>query len=174
MEIQPSLIAERLLIQPLTISDANFILELVNTEGWITFIGNRNITSQVDASAYILRILENTNTSYWVVKRKDNQQAIGIVTYIKRDYLEHHDIGFAFLPHFTNNGYAYEATTAVLTALIQEHKVAHILATTVPENIRSIKLLKKIGLVFEKEIDVKDETLHVYGAPAEKLHVLNT
>jgi [ribosomal protein S5]-alanine N-acetyltransferase len=172
MEIQPFLMTERLLIQPLTITDDSFILELVNTEGWITFIGNRNITSQVDARAYILRILENKNTSYWVVKRKDNLQAMGIVTYIKRDYLEHHDIGFAFLPNFSNNGYAYEATTAVLTQLIKEHKVSHILATTVPENIRSIKLLKKIGLAFEKEIDVANETLHVYGASTEHLNAL--
>jgi [ribosomal protein S5]-alanine N-acetyltransferase len=173
MDIQPFLVTGRLLIQPLTITDDRFILELVNTEGWITFIGNRNITSQVDARAYILRILENKNSSYWVVKRKDDQLAIGIITYIKRDYLEHHDIGFAFLPTFAKNGYAYEATTAVLTNLIQEHKVSHILATTVPGNTRSIKLLKKIGLVFEKEMNVENETLHVYGASTGTLQFSN-
>jgi [ribosomal protein S5]-alanine N-acetyltransferase len=172
MDVKPFLTTERLLIQPLTITDDSFILELVNTEGWLTFIGNRNITSQVDARAYILRILENKDVTYWVVKRKENQQAIGIVTYIKRNYLEHHDIGFAFLPNVINNGYAYEATNAVLTNLIQEQKAAHILATTVPENIRSIKLLKKIGLTFEKEMAVENETLHVYGASAEKLRSL--
>src|SRR5215217_4875843 len=112
MDVQPYLKTERLLIKPLTLTDDNFILELLNTEGWIRFIGNRNINTPLEARDYIQKILENENIKYWVVKLKDNQYAIGIVTYIKRDYLEHHDIGFAFLPNFAKNGYAYEATNA--------------------------------------------------------------
>lgn len=169
MNVQSFLTTARLLIKPLTITHDNFILELVNTEGWIKFIGNRNITSQAEAGAYIQRILENRNISYWVVKLKDNQDKIGIVTYIKRDYLEHHDIGFAFLPNFCKKGYAYEATKAVLNKLIREHNLSHIFATTVPENISSVKLLKRIGLAFEKEIEVEKEKLQVYGASTDRL-----
>lgn len=169
MNVQSFLTTARLLIKPLTITHDNFILELVNTEGWIKFIGNRNITSQAEAGAYIQRILENRNISYWVVKLKDNQDKIGIVTYIKRDYLEHHDIGFAFLPNFCKKGYAYEAAKAVLNKLIREHNLSHIFATTVPENISSVKLLKRIGLAFEKEIEVEKEKLQVYGASTDRL-----
>jgi RimJ/RimL family protein N-acetyltransferase len=53
--------------------------------------------------------------------------------------------------------------------LIKEHHLKHILATTIPENIRSVKLLKKIGLTFEKEIEISNEKLHVYGANAGSL-----
>ena len=52
------LMTDRLFIRPLTITDDNFILELVNTEGWLKFIGNRNVTSPLEAGAYIQRILE--------------------------------------------------------------------------------------------------------------------
>ncbi|MGI8951357.1 MAG: GNAT family N-acetyltransferase [Chitinophagaceae bacterium] len=169
MHAQSYLTTARLWIKPLTITDDNFILELVNTEGWVKFIGNRNITSKVEAIAYIQKILEDKNIFYWVVKLKENQDKIGIVTYIKRDYLEHHDIGFAFLPNFCKKGYAYEATKVVLNQLIREHNFAHIFATTVPENISSIKLLKRIGLIFEKEIEVDKEKLHVYGASTDNL-----
>jgi len=169
MDVQPFVITERLIIQQLTIADDNFILELVNTEGWIKFIGNRNITSKTDAGDYIQKILENKDIFYWVVKLKARQESIGIITYIKRDYLPHHDIGFAFLPGFSKKGYAYEATTAVLQKLINQPNRSYILATTVPGNINSIKLLKRIGLVFEKEIEVENETLHVYGASTGKL-----
>lgn len=41
--------------------------------------------------------------------------------------------------------------------------LSHILATTVPGNIKSIKLLQKIGLVFEKKTTVEKEKLHMYG-----------
>jgi ribosomal-protein-alanine N-acetyltransferase len=159
----------RLSIQPLNIHDDNFIFELLNTEGWIKFIGNRNITSPVEAVGYIQKILANKNISYWVVRIKDSQKAIGIITFIKRDYLEHPDIGFAFLPAFCKDGYAYEATNAVLKKLITQKTCFHIFAITVPENINSIKLLNKLGLIFEKEIEIEKEKVHVYGASREKL-----
>ncbi|MEO6906138.1 MAG: GNAT family N-acetyltransferase [Ginsengibacter sp.] len=164
MSFQFSIFTERLLINPLSTSDDHFILELLNTEGWIKFIGNRNIHSQTDASAYIQKILNNENLIYWIVKVKDNERAIGIVTFIKRDYLEYHDIGFAFLPEFSKKGYAYEATKAVLNKLQMDHKLTHILATTMPENKASIELLTKLGFAFEKEIEVEKETVLVYAA----------
>ncbi len=169
MNVQSFLITNRLSIKPLTVTDSSFILTLVNTEGWIKFIGNRNITSEVEAGAYIKKILENKNISYWVVSLKENEDKIGVITYIKRDYLEYHDIGFAFLPNFSGKGYAWEAANAVLNELIQTHNISHILATTVPENMSSVKLLKKLGLAYEKEIEVDKEKLHVYGAATAKL-----
>ena len=110
----------RLSITPLATEDAGFILELVNTEGWIKFIGDRNIHSEVDADTYIQKILANENITYWKVRLKDSEVKIGLVTLIKRDYLEHKDIGFAFLPHFSKSGYAFEATRAVLNKIIAE------------------------------------------------------
>lgn len=171
MKTQSLLTTDRLLIEPLTVNDNNFIFELVNTAGWIKFIGNRNVTSQAEATAYIQKIIDNPNTTYRVVKLKDNQTSIGIITFIKRDYLEYHDIGFAFLPNFANNGYAYEAANTVLNNVIHKYKLLHILATTVPENITSIKLLKKLGLIFQKEIDVQQQNFHVYGVSKDKLSI---
>ncbi len=121
--------------------------------------------------AYIQKVLDNENIFYWVVQLKGNNEKIGIITFIKRDYLEDHDIGFAFFPRFFKNGYAYEATVAVLNKILKELRHAHILATTVPGNISSIGLLNKIGLVFENEIDVEKEKVHVYGIWADKLKV---
>ena len=170
MNTETLLTTDRLLIEPLVLADNNFILELVNTDGWIKFIGNRKITSPMEATAYIQKILDNPNVNYWVVKLKDDKTAIGVVTFIKRDYLDHHDIGFAFLPDFCGSGYAYEATLAVLNKMVQQHNHSHILATTIPENSNSIKLLEKLGLQFEKEIKVEKETLHVYAVSIEKLN----
>ena len=166
--VQP-LFTDRLFIEPLTFNDTAFILELVNTEGWLTFIGNRNVHSEMDAKEYIQKIIDNSNTDYSLVKRKEDQTKIGIITFIQRDYLDHPDIGFAFLPAYSNKGYAYEATKAVLKNLIETNNLAHILATTIPENLHSIKLLKKLGLSYEKEIEVNKVKLQIYGAATEKI-----
>ena len=44
---------ERLLLRSLTLADAPFIFELVNTAGWIQFIGDRNVHNHEDAERYI-------------------------------------------------------------------------------------------------------------------------
>lgn len=159
-------------MSPLTKDDYLFIYQLVNTEGWLKFIGNRNIASPDFAYEYVLAILDNEKVHYWVARLQDTQTPIGIITYIQRDYLEFPDIGFAFLPEFSSKGYAFEATKAVLSALIEQEKLSYILATTIPSNERSIHLLKKIGLDFEREIIVGEEVLQLYGAPTGRLMAL--
>ena len=143
---------ERLLLRTINTDDAAFIFELLNTAGWIKFIGDRNIRTSEDAENYIQKILANPAISYRVVTQQEDETAIGVVTFIKRDYLDHHDIGFAFLPAYNKHGYAFEATKEVLNGLLSSGEYSIILATTIPENISSIQLLKKLGFSFSKEI----------------------
>jgi RimJ/RimL family protein N-acetyltransferase len=154
----------RLLLQPLSLKDAEFIFELVNTEGWLQFIGNRNVTNLDESYKYIQKLMDNPNIQYWVVRLNESSIPIGIVTFIKRDYLEYHDIGFAFLPQFGKNGYAHEATLAVLQELQKENAHPQILATTIKNNVHSIQLLEKLGFQFEKIIPQGDIELLLYAS----------
>jgi [ribosomal protein S5]-alanine N-acetyltransferase len=161
--MQNNLATERLQLQTLTIDECAFIHELVNTPGWLRFIGDRNVHSEADAVKYIHKILQTPNLFYWVVRKKEDQTAIGIITFIKRNYLDHFDIGFAFLPAFNGQGYAFEAANAVYTMVRKESAHQTVLATTIPQNVQSIKLLTKLGLQFAQAIEVENETLHVYS-----------
>lgn len=99
----PSLIeTPRLILNSLNLNDNQFIFGLLNAEGWIKFIGDRNIASKEDAQTYIQKILDNKNIFYWIVKLKDPGEKIGLVTFIKRDYLSHHDIVLHFFQAFKN------------------------------------------------------------------------
>ena len=118
---------------------------------------------------YIEKIRNNTKVIYWVVKLKDTYATIGVITFIKREYLDHHDIGFAFLPAVNGKGYAYEAAKVVLDNIVGCGNHSHILATTIPSNVNSIKLLQRLGLQFEKEIKIEKETLQVYSATSDNL-----
>lgn len=159
-------ITARLELNVVNMTDDQFIIELVNTPGWIKFIGDRNIKTPEDAAAYIKKIVDNPNFTYWVVRLRDDNTSIGVISFIKREYLDHHDIGFAFLPQYQKNGYAYEAANAVLQNVLGNPAYPRVLATTLKDNVKSIHMLEKLGLIFEKEIVNGNDLLLVYGINA--------
>lgn len=161
-------LTKRLSLTPLSLQNADFIVQLLNTAGWIKFIGDRNIKSILDAEAYIQGILAKTSVNYWVVTLKEEKTPIGIITLIKREYLEHHDLGFAFLPSFSGNGFAHEASICVLNYLLDNTQHKTLLATTLKENASSIKLLQKLGFSYTKEIINEGDTLQVYSISKTK------
>jgi RimJ/RimL family protein N-acetyltransferase len=156
---------ERLAIEPLQISDKLFILKLLNTEGWLTNIGYRNVNNAEDASMYIQKILDNTNYFCHVFKLKQTQEPLGIVTFIFRDNQKHPDIGFAMLPEYEKKGYAYEATKGYLNEIVRKGRFEKILGITSPANTNSQRLLEKLGLNFQEKSIQENAELLIYSLP---------
>lgn len=154
--------SERLTLQLVAESDHAFVTDIVNSKGWLEFIGDRHVHSEDDARNYIRKILATPDFFYWVVRLKEEQTPIGIVSFIKRNYLDHFDIGFAVLPGFERAGYAFEAASALLAEVGRSKEHSTILATTVPGNVKSIGLLGKLGFEFEREFRVESLTLHLH------------
>ena len=94
---------------------------------------------------------------------------IGVISFMKRDYLENFDIGFAFLPVCSGQGYAYEAAKEILSMMRTNPAYETILATTIPDNTNSIKLPEKLGFSFEEEIKAGDLNLCIYSKREEVL-----
>jgi RimJ/RimL family protein N-acetyltransferase len=160
--IQNSILTARLILKKLSVGDDDFILSIVNSKGWLENIGDRNIHSKKEAVEYIKKILWTENFVYWVVRTRDTNTPIGIISLIKRSYLENFDIGFAFLPQYSNNGYAYESANAVLLMVSRLPEFKIVLATTLFTNKNSIKLLEKLGFRFEKENVTENSRMHIY------------
>ncbi|CAN5302779.1 GNAT family N-acetyltransferase [soil metagenome] len=153
----------RLLLNKITTDDHEFLHALVNSKGWLEFIGDRNVHTSQDAVDYINNMLNKPDAYYWVARTKDNNTAVGIISFLKRDYPEHFDIGFAFLPEFTGKGYAFEAAKEVLQVLTASKKYDPVIAVALSHNQPSIKLLHKLGLSFRKEIINGNDLLHLYS-----------
>jgi ribosomal-protein-alanine N-acetyltransferase len=160
--MQAIISTKRVCLKPLTTEDAAFIYELVNTEGWIRFIGDRNVRSHADALHYVQKVLKMSDAMYWVVRLSETQEPTGIITLLKRDYLEHFDLGFAFLPAYQGKGYAFEAAQGVLHVLAKDARYDTLLATVLPENATSIRLLQHLGFAYDRELQSGLEKLHVY------------
>ena len=145
---------ERLTITEMLEADAAFMLELLNSPAWLKYIGDRGVRTLEDAERYILtRIMPSyrqNNFGFYLVKLKDDNASIGICGLVKRDGLDHVDIGFAFLPDYEGRGYGYESASAVMQYAKTTLKLDTIVAITTKDNLPSINLLKKLGLNFKQ------------------------
>lgn len=150
----------RLRLREFTIDDTKFIIELLNSPGWLKYIGNRNVTTEEQAKTYLengpLKSYIENGFGLWLVEKKDDDIAIGMCGIIKRDILDHPDIGFAFLPYFNGKGYAYEIASQTLIYAKDKLNISKIAAITVADNGKSIKLLEKTGFIFTRTICLPD------------------
>lgn len=140
---------DRLIIRPIEISDAAFVLELMNTPKWIEFIGDRNVYTIEEAEQYIkekafpqLKKHGHTNN---VIIRKSDQIKLGTCGLYHREDRHDPDIGFAYLPHFEGKGYAYEAANRIMIAGKKEYGLKELSAYTLEHNLASRKLLERLG-----------------------------
>lgn len=141
---------ERLILRKYTLEDAPFVYMLMNSEGWLKNIGDRNIKSVADAENYIqtnyFSIYEKYGYGPYLVSLKTTREPIGSAGLYKRNNLDYPDIGFAFLSKYFNQGFAYESASAVLKFASEKLRIYKVFGFTLEENKESIKLLKKLGL----------------------------
>lgn len=140
---------ERLYLRPLNEKDSSFILELVNTKGWLEFIGDRKIYSLENAIEYIAMILHNNNYHYTVIEEKSKHIPIGVVSFLQRDNHPYPDLGYAMLPEYEHQGFAFEACQTFLQYLKEHTATDTIIAIAKSNNHKSIKLLQKLGFTFQ-------------------------
>jgi [ribosomal protein S5]-alanine N-acetyltransferase len=154
---------DRLIISHFTLDDAAFIIKLVNSPGWLQYIGDRNVKTLDDARRYLengpMKSYERRGFGLYRVAVKNTNTAIGMCGLIKREGLADIDIGFALLPAYAGRGYAYEAAAAVLAYGKNQLGLQRIVAICMVDNAPSIRLLQKLGLRFEKMIRLNEEDL---------------
>lgn len=157
----------RLHLRPFTLQDAPFILRLVNEPSWIEFIGDRNVHSITDAENYLeqgpLKNYSELGFGFWLVALKETGLPVGMCGITQRTYLDHPDIGFAFLPEYTGVGYAVEAAQAVVRYARDHLLLEKLYAYAVPENHRSIRLLEKLGFSYLRVLWLEETELSLYS-----------
>ena len=152
---------ERLILRKITIEDAAFVLRLVNEPSFLSNIGDKGVKNLDDAERFILAGYwtnqERPGYGMFLVELKDGGDPIGGCGLLYREVLDVTDIGFAFLPEYWNRGFAYEAAEAILKYGRSTLGVDKIVGLTSPDNLASIKLLKKLGMEFEKTVKMSDD-----------------
>jgi RimJ/RimL family protein N-acetyltransferase len=148
----------RLFLRRVEKSDAGLFLELLNDPAFIRYVADRGVRTTEDAVAYIeekiLPSFTKFGFGFYVAEQKETGQSIGICGLIKRDTLDDVDVGFSILRKFWGQGFATEAAAAVIEYGRSELRLPRVVAIASAENTNSINVLKKLGLHFEKTIQL--------------------
>lgn len=152
---------ERLIIRPMSLDDAEFILDLYNRPKFIEFIGDRSLKTISDAENYIknrfLPQFEKLGFGNYLTITKEGNQKIGGVGIFEREGLDIVDIGFSLLEEFEGKGYAYEAAIKVKSIGMDDFGLKKISAITSKDNFSSQKLIEKLGLKFIKHVTLPND-----------------
>ena len=147
-DVNVILATDRLTLRELDVQDAPFLHALLTDADFLANIGHRGVDTIDDAARVIA---DRYRPGYaangwgmWVVAAAG--RPVGLAGLVRRDGLDHVDIGYAFLPTARGRGYAKEAARGVLD-WAAAHGVAPVVAIVSPGNAASIRVLESLGLV---------------------------
>ena len=149
--------------------DSAFLAELMNEPPYIDNIGDRGVRTVADAMRYIE---EKYTASYarhgfgfYLVELREGATPIGICGLVKRESLDHPDLGFAFLRRHWSRGYAAEAASATLKHARESLMLPYIYGLVSPKNDRSVRLLERLGFRHVRSLALPGQPLesHLYG-----------
>lgn len=144
---------ERLTIRQLNTDDVEFVVRLLNEESFIRYIADKQVRTTDDAVNYLrngpISSYNNYGFGLNLVLLKGSNVPIGMCGLLKRDELDYPDLGYAFLPEFWSKGYAREAAESVLKEEMARYSLDVVQAVTLPDNLSSNELLKKVGFTLK-------------------------
>jgi ribosomal-protein-alanine N-acetyltransferase len=127
----------------------DFIVELLNQRSFIDNIADRGVRTADDAARYLR---DGPGASFarfgfglMLIERREDGEALGMCGLLKRDYLDHPDIGYSLLDRHVGHGYVAEAAAATLRWGWEKFAMRTIVASTAPGNEDSVRVLERLG-----------------------------
>jgi [ribosomal protein S5]-alanine N-acetyltransferase len=153
LAILPELETARLSLRRLDFDDAPFVVRLLNEPSFLQNIGDRGVRSIEDAHRYLregpLAMYQQFGFGLWHTARKSDGAAVGMCGLLRRDNLPDVDIGYAYLPEYWGQGFAFEAAEATLRHAATKFGLRRVIGVVSVGNTGSIRVLEKLGMRFE-------------------------
>jgi RimJ/RimL family protein N-acetyltransferase len=143
---------ERLTLEPLAVSHAEEMAEVLSDPELHTFMGGEPAT-QAELRARYRRLVAGPAPFHqegwlnWIVRRREDDQAVGTVQATVTRGVQGPQAAVAWVigVPFQGEGLAGEAAVA-LVGWLRDHSVSDILANIHPENLASAGVARRIGL----------------------------
>lgn len=155
MTVKKILETDRFLLRELTVDDAMSFYELNENPKVIQYTGDRPFKSVEEAISFLQNYTDYEENGYgrWAVIDKSNNEFLGWCGLKYDSSKEETDLGFRFFEKFWNRGVATESAIACLKYGLDQLKIKKIVGRAMSDNIASIKVLQKLGFIFDKEFD---------------------
>lgn len=143
----------RLILREFHLDDAENFYELNRNPNVIKFTGDSSFQNISEAEEFLKNYDDYKRNGYgrWAVMEKDSGEFLGWCG-LKFDGKET-DIGFRFFEEHWGKGFATESAKACLEFGFTKLKLEEIIGRAMHENLASIKVLEKIGMKFESEME---------------------
>lgn len=98
---------------------------------------------------------DNNSYGLWAAERKDTGEFIGFIGLhnlsLETDFCPSVEIGWRLASQHWNQGFATEGAMKALEAGLSDFQLNEIVAITAKSNVRSMKVMEKIGMKYEKD-----------------------
>ena len=147
------LLSENCLMEEFTQQDVKNAIKIYTNGQTRKFLGGALPRYEAEKKAADLLNKKTSDEKVFAVKTRAEKEFIGLIYFAPYYDTGYYEISYEFLPEFWGKGYAFEIMTAFLTAYRQSTGVQkRIYAETQTENIRSRRLLEKLGYIVESEL----------------------
>ena len=149
----PELTTGRLLLRQLIAADANAISELRSNATVNQYLDRAKTTSIAEAAQFIEKIndsISRNQSLYWVITLEENNHLLGTICMWNINTEEDTaEIGYELHPDHQGKGIMQEAMKAVIDFGFNVVQLKIITAFTLPENIASVRSLKRHGFILD-------------------------
>ena len=165
----PELETARLTLRRIEPDDASFLVGLLNQPSFLANIGDKGVRNDEDARRYMregpMAMYEAFGYGLWHVARRSDGMPLGMCGLLRRDILPDTDVGYAFLPEFWGQGYAFEAADASVRHGAGKFGLKRIIGVVSEGNLPSIRVLEKLGMKFERMYPMRPDEpeVRLYG-----------
>lgn len=146
---------KRIAHRAFTVDDAAVAFALNSDVDVLRYTGDIPLTSVDDARNFIADYPDFETIGYgrWACVLRETETVIGFCGLKHLPDLNVVDIGFRFLPRYWGQGFGTEACSACVSFGFETIGLQRIVAFVMPENIASIRVLEKSGMLFDGNFD---------------------
>lgn len=155
----PVMETERLVLRKLTLNDANDMFEMRSNPDMIDFTDGK-LDEYLDDTLHFIEMINNgikkNKWVNWAIIYKDNNRLIGTINiWNLNDEENKAEIGYGIVPKYQGKGLMVEALKAVVNYGLNDMKLQKLEVWTERRNLKSIKLVERLGFRYIKEVSEK-------------------
>ena len=159
---------DRLLLRAMTVDDAESFFKLNSHPDVMRHTGEPPLQSLQEARDALANYpdFETVGFGRWGCVLKSENRLIGFCGLKYLSDLEEVDLGYRLLPEHWGQGLATEASRASVSFGFEVLKLPRIIGLVLPENVGSIRVLEKIGMLCEGRILIDNQEALRYSITA--------